>query len=159
MKKTIIVSLAILTTACAGQTPYLGTDYSGGTYKGSQMQQSQTVTTATVKNIRQIKIQDDPGMLAKSSGAGLGALAVFGFAGTSGNPYGLAAGAIAAALAGGAVSTQVANKLYSTTGYELTVQLADGRMTSVSQANIDNITLGDTVFLTRGNDNTLRVYK
>jgi outer membrane lipoprotein SlyB len=159
MKKTIIVSLAILSTACAGQTPYLGTDYSGATYKGTQMQQSQAVTTATVKHIRQIKIQDDPGVLIKSSGSALGALAVLGFAGTSGNPYGLAAGAIVAALAGGAASSQLADKLYSTTGYELTVQLADGRVTSVSQANIDDITLGDKVFLTRGNDNTLRVYK
>jgi outer membrane lipoprotein SlyB len=160
MKKTIIIGLAILSTACAGQSPYLGTDYSGTTYTGKQMQQSQNVMTARVINIRQIKIQDDPGIVGQSAGAGLGALAVLGFAGTSGNPYGLAAGVIAAALGGGAVSKQIANKLYSTEGYEFTVLLKDGRAISVSQANVDNIIVGDTVYLTRANDNnSFKIYK
>ena len=158
MKKTLVVILAFASTACAS-TPYLGTDYSGGTYKGTQMQQSRPVTTAKVLHVREIKIQEDPGTLAKSSGAALGALAVFGIAGTNGNPYALAAGSIVAAMAGGAASTVIANKLYSTTGYEFTVKLEDGRTTAVSQSNVDNINVGDTVFLSRGNDQVLRIYK
>jgi outer membrane lipoprotein SlyB len=159
MKKTLIVGLAIACTACAGKMPYLGNDYSGGTYKGTQMQQSAHVTTAKVLKIREVKVQDDPGVIAKSSGAGLGVLGVFGILGTGGNSYGLAAASIVAALVGGAGTTSLSNKLYATTGYEFTVRLEDGRTTAVTQANVDSINVGDTVYLARGNDQVLRLYK
>lgn len=134
-------------------------DYSGEVYRGNQAQRAQQVTTAQILGIRQITIQDDPGVIGASVGTGLGALAVLGFAGTNGNPYGLAAGAIAAGLLGGSYTNSIAKKMAEHSGFEFTLKLQDGRIITVAQTNIDSMSIGDVVYITQSQDGTLRVYK
>lgn len=160
MKKLLVVPLLLVTTACASQSVYLGNDYSSSTYQGKHVQQSQTVTEGIVRSIRQVKIQDDPGIAAQTAGAGIGALGVIAISnGMASNPYLQGIGVIAAALGGGAVGKQVANKLYETNGYEITIQLKNGQLINLTQADISGFGLGDSVFVSRANDGTIRVYK
>lgn len=163
MKKSIVVAMMFLAaqSSFAGDGMYLGNDYSGSTYSGKQAQRGQEVAIAQVKFVREVLIQDDPGAAATTSGAGIGALGVIAISnGIAANPYLQAIGVIAGALAGGAASNQIANKLYQTKAYEFTLQLNDGRLISVSQMDLADISIGDTVFVTRdGKDGTLRVYK
>lgn len=156
MKNLVIPLLVVsLVAGCAtGPKPYSGT-----VYKGTQAQQSQRVTTGTIVGIRQITIQDDPNITGATVGAGIGALAVLGLAGTGGNPYGLAAGAIAAGLLGGTATDYVAKKVLEQPGFEFTINMKDGRIITVVQTNIDMMGTGDQVYLSQSADGTLRVYK
>ena len=161
MKKltTLVVISALLVTGCASGGGFGAKSYSGAVYKGAQAQRSQQVSTATIVGIRQITIQDDPQVAGATVGAGMGALAVLGLAGTGGNPYGLAAGAIAAGVLGGAATDYVSKKMLEQPGFEFTVRLTDGRIMTVVQTNIDMMAVGDKVYLTQSADGTLRVYK
>lgn len=157
MRKLLIPVLlgVVLASGCATGPK----SYSGSVYKGPQAQRSQQVTTAKIIGIRQITIQDDPSITGASVGAGMGALAALGLAGTGGNPYGLAAGAIAAGVLGGTLTDYVAKKVLEQPGFEFTVKLNDGRIVTVVQTNIDMMAEGDKVYLTQSADGTLRVYK
>lgn len=156
MKKVLITAVLVaLCTGCATGPK----SYSGAVYKGGQAQRSQQVTTGTIIGIRQITIQDDPSVTGATVGAGMGALAVLGLAGTGGNPYGLAAGAIAAGVLGGTATDYIAKKVLEQPGFEFTVKMKDGRITTVVQTNIDMMATGDQVYLTQSADGTLRVYK
>lgn len=166
MKKSLfVIPLLVAIVGCSSTNTskplYLGNDYSSTTYSGKQAQRGQEVATAKVKYIREVLIQDDPGAMATTAGAGIGALGVIAISnGIAANPYLQAIGIITGALAGGAVSNQVANNLYQTKGYEFTLQLNDGRLISVSQMDADNIKVGDMVFVTKDSrDGILRVYK
>lgn len=156
---TFAVISALLVTGCASGGGFGAKSYSGAVYKGAQAQRSQQVSTATIVGIRQITIQDDPQVAGATVGAGMGALAVLGLAGTGGNPYGLAAGAIAAGVLGGAATDYVSKKMLEQPGFEFTVKLNDGRIITVVQTNIDMMAVGDKVYLTQSADGTLRVYK
>ena len=156
---TFVVISALLVTGCASGGGFGAKSYSGAVYKGAQAQRSQQVSTATIVGIRQITIQDDPQVAGATVGAGMGALAVLGLAGTGGNPYGLAAGAIAAGVLGGAATDYVSKKMLEQPGFEFTVRLTDGRIMTVVQTNIDMMAVGDKVYLTQSADGTLRVYK
>lgn len=156
---TFVVISALLVTGCASGGSFGTKSYSGAVYKGAQAQKSQQVTTARIVGIRQITIQDDPQVAGATVGAGMGALAVLGLAGTGGNPYGLAAGAIAAGVLGGAATDYVSKKMLEQPGFEFTVKLNDGRIVTVVQTNIDMMAVGDQVYLTQSADGTLRVYK
>lgn len=134
-------------------------DYSGNVYRGNQAQRAQQVVTAQILGIREIVIQDDPGIVGASVGTGLGALAVLGFAGTNGNPYGLAAGAIAAGVLGGSYTNAIAKKMAEHQAFEFTLKMNNGRVITVAQTNIDSMSVGDTVCITQSSDGTLRVYK
>lgn len=156
MKKLIIPLLVVSLVAGCATGPK---SYSGSVYKGGQAQRSQQVTTGTIIGIRQITIQDDPNITGATVGSAMGALMVLGLAGTNGNPYGLAAGAIAAGVLGGTATDYVAKKVLEQPGFEFTVKLKDGRITTVVQTNIDMMSNGDQVYLTQSADGTLRVYK
>lgn len=156
MKKLLIPAIVVALVAGCATGPK---SYSGAVYKGGQAQRSQQVTTGVIVGIRQITIQDDPNITGASVGAGMGALAVLGLAGTGGNPYGLAAGAIAAGVLGGTATDYIAKKVLEQPGFEFTVKMRDGRITTVVQTNIDMMATGDQVYLTQSADGTLRVYK
>lgn len=155
MKRTIAVLSALL--ICGA--PYAQSNYSGDAYSGNQAQRAQQVTQAQILGIRQVTIKGDPNAIAATAGAGLGALAVLGLAGTNGNPYGLAAGTIVAALLGGNYSNEIAKKMVEFPGFEFTLKLQDGRIITVAQTNIDSMGIGDIVYITQSQDGTLRVYK
>lgn len=155
MKLLVIPFLVASIVGCATGP----NSYSGTVYKGNQAQRSQQVTTGVVVGIRQITIQDDPNITGATVGAGMGALAVLGLAGTGGNPYGLAAGAIAAGVLGGTATDYISKKVLEQPGFEFTIKLKDGRMVTVVQTNIDMMATGDTVYLTKSQDGVLRVYK
>lgn len=155
MKLLVIPFLVASIVGCATGP----NSYSGAVYKGTQAQRSQQVTTGVVVGIRQITIQDDPNITGATVGAGIGALAVLGLAGTGGNPYGLAAGAIAAGVLGGTATDYISKKVLEQPGFEFTIKLKDGRMVTVVQTNIDMMATGDTVYLTKSQDGVLRVYK
>ena len=159
MKRFVIpVVIAILSSACT--TPGLVQQkYSSATYQGNQMQRSASVTSATIVAIRQITIQENKNITGATVGAGMGALAALGLAGTGGNPYGLAAGAIAAGVMGGMATDYAMDQLGKAPGYEFTVQLKDGQMMTIAQSNIDMMAIGDKVFVARSSDGALRVYK
>lgn len=155
MKRTVAVlaALSLITSVAHAQS------YSGDSYNGNQAQRSQQVAQAQILGIRQVTIKGDPSAIAATAGAGLGALAVLGLAGTNGNPYGLAAGTIVAALLGGSYSNEIAKKMVEYPGFEFTLKMSDGRVITVAQTNIDSMGVGDVVYLTQSQDGTLRVYK
>ena len=158
MKKILVVAVALLVTACT--TPGLVQQkYSSSTYQGNQMQRSATVASATIVAIRQITIQENKNITGATVGAGMGALAALGLAGTGGNPYGLAAGAISAGVMGGMATDYAMDQLGKAPGYEFTVRLQDGQMMTIAQSNIDMMAIGDKVFIARSSDGVLRVYK
>lgn len=154
--KRFITSFIVLSLIAGG---VFAQDYSGDSYRGNQAQRAQQVTTAQILGIRQVTIKGDPNVIVGTAGAGLGALAVLGLAGTNGNPYGLAAGTIVAALVGGGYTNEIAKKMVEQPGFEFTLKLNDGRIITVAQSNIDAMGLGDTVYITQSTDGTLRVYK
>ena len=156
MKRYIAPLLLVAALSACATGP---NSYSGSVYKGPQAQRSQQVTTGTIVGIRQITIQDDPNITGATVGAGMGALAVLGLAGTGGNPYGLAAGAIAAGVLGGTATDYISRKVLEQPGFEFTIKMKDGRMITVVQTNIDMMANGDQVYLTKSTDGTLRVYK
>lgn len=156
--KKLAIALTALVCINANADVYLGKDYSGSTYYGNQMQRRNGVVEAEVLHVRPIKIQDEVNVAGATVGAGLGALA-FLEAASNMNAYAQVAGAIASAMLGGVVSKQVANKLYETSGYEITVRARNGQVAAISQADIGDINVGDTVFVASANDGTLRVYR
>jgi len=151
---SIIVSSVIVSGCAVGPKPY-----SGVVYNGPQAQRAQQTSSGTIIAIRQITIQDNPNITGASVGIGMGALAFLGFVGTSANPYGVAAGAIAAGVLGGTVSDYVAKKVLEQPGFEFTIRMKDGKIITVVQTNIDMMATGDQVLLTQSADGTLRVYK
>ena len=159
MKRLIVLAVIVtLLTACT--TPALVQQrYSSSTYQGNQIQRSASVTSATIVAIRQITIQENKNITGATVGTGMGALAVLGLAGTGGNPYGLAAGAIAAGVMGGMATDYAMDQLGKAPGYEFTVQLKDGQMMTIAQSNIDMMGVGDKVYVARSSDGVFRVYK
>lgn len=159
MKRFIIPAvIAIFATACT--TPGLVQQkYSSSTYQGNQMQRSASVTPATIVAIRQITIQENKNITGATVGAGMGALAVLGLAGTGGNPYGLAAGAIAAGVMGGMATDYAMDQLGKAPGYEFTVRLQNNQIMTIAQSDIGMMAIGDKVYVARSGDGVLRVYK
>lgn len=157
MKKLAIAALMFACVSAQADV-YLGKDYSGSTYYGKQMQKRENVVQAEVLHVRPIKIQDEVNYAGQTVGAGLGAIA-FLQAASNMSAYTQVAGAIASAVVGGAISKQVADKLYETSGYEITVRAQNGQIAAISQADIGDINVGDTVFVASANDGTLRIYR
>ena len=150
----VLVGVIFISGCATGPKPY-----SGNVYNGKQVQQSQQVTSGKIINIRQITIQDDPSIAGASVGSAIGALGLLGFAGTGGNVYGMAAGVIAAAVAGGTITDYAQRKILEQQGYEFTIKLNNGKAITVVQTNIDTMATGDVVNITQSTNGTLRVYK
>lgn len=155
MKKTIaaLTTMFIITSVCAQER------YSGDTYYGDQAQRVQAVVEAQVLNIRQIEIKTKPKYGGETIGSIIGGLTAMALAAASANAYTIAAIGVGAGVAGGVYGEEISQRMNTSLGYEFTLRLKNGEVITVAQANIDMIAIGDTVFITKSHDGTIRVYE
>lgn len=149
MKKLILTSLFFICSAVYAE--------SDTWYPSSQVSRVQQVSSAKVINIRQVNVRSDLSGVGKYTGAGIGAVGALGLAG--GSVYGQVVAGIAGAVIGGAIGNEYDKSRASSVAYEMTLQNQNSTMFSIVQPDIDNIKVGDSVYLTTANDGTVRAYK
>lgn len=125
-------------------------------YHSSQVNRVQQVSTATAVSIRPVTIKGDPSGVGKYTGAGIGAIGALGIAG--GSPYGQIVAGIAGAVLGGAIGNEYDKNNVTSHAYEITMRSNSGSMFSIVQPDIDNIQVGDQLYLTAAPDGTIRAY-
>lgn len=133
--------------------------YSGNLYSGEQVQRAQEVTEAQVLSIREVEVQTKPKYSGESIGTVIGGLTALALAAGNSNPYTGAAISVGAGVIGGIYGQEVVTQMNRSMGYEFTLRLRDGRVITITQSNIDMITIGDLVLITKSQDGTLRVYE
>lgn len=148
MKYIIAVFLVICTSFSFAET----------VYSQNQLNKVQQVSSATVMSIRQVTVHGDPSGVGKYSGAGIGAISAFGIAG--GSSYGQVVAGIAAAVLGGAIGNAYDKYSATSQAYEITLQSSkNSSLFSIVQPDLDNIQMGDQVYLTAAQDGTIKVYR
>lgn len=123
------------------------------TYSRQQTQQPLTVYSGTVLKISEIQIQRTPTGLGAVGGGVVGGVVGSTIGGGRGRRLATTAGAVAGAAAGSA--TEKAEGLRP--GFEIEIELDDGRLIVVVQEKDDEFAVGDRVRLLQSPDGTVRV--
>lgn len=147
--KALIVSFLLMTSSLS---------FGDTVYSLNQLNKAQQVSSATVVSIRPVTVQGDPSGVGKYTGAGIGAVGAMGLA--TGSTYGQVVASIAGAVFGGAIGNAYDQYLATSQAYEITMQSSkSSALFSIVQPDLDNIQMGDQVYLTASQDGTIRAYR
>ena len=146
--KKLIWALCLVSNFCFADT----------VYSLNQLNRVQQVSAATVVSIRPVTVKGEPSGVGKYTGAGIGAVSAMGIAG--GSPYGQVVATIAGAVFGGAIGNAYDVQNATSQAYEITMQSGkNSSLFSIVQPDLDNMQIGDQVFLTAAQDGTIRAYR
>ncbi|HUW28174.1 MAG TPA: glycine zipper 2TM domain-containing protein [Sulfuriferula sp.] len=140
--KPLLLGLAIAFSlgGCAGG---LGSS----DYSRSQARTAQEVHMGVVVAVRNVKIEGTKTPIGTGAGAVVGGVAGSELGGGRGSLVGAVVGAVAGGLAGSAIEEGVTRQ----NGLEITVRLDSGRTLAVTQADDEDIRVGDRVRVLSGN--------
>ncbi len=142
---TGIVLLAML-AGCASKT-------SSQVYSRDQAQQQMSVYYGTVLTVSPVKIEGTKSGAGAVAGGVMGGIAGHSVGGGHGQALATAAGAVGGALLGAATEQGVTR----TDGLEITVELDNGELLAIVQADDVMFNVGDRVRIVRGAGGMIRV--
>ncbi len=140
------LALLLVLSGCASKT-------SSQVYSRDQAQQQMAVYYGTVLIVSPVKIEGTKSGAGAVAGGVVGGIAGHSVGGGHGQALATAAGAIGGALLGG-VAEQGATK---TDGLEITVELDNGEILAIVQADDVSFNVGDRVRIVRGAGGMTRV--
>ena len=152
MKKiSIALGFSIITLLSFG----CASSRSGNVYSRDQARTSQSIDLGTVVSINSVQIE------GTKSGAGAvgGSIAGGAVGSTVGSGGGSLIAAVAGAIVGGAAGAATEEKVTRKPGFEITVQLDNGRTIAVVQEADEQYEVGEKVRVLKGPDGTTRVRK
>jgi outer membrane lipoprotein SlyB len=138
LTKTTIVSLAIVATMLSGCVTTNASKTGGSDYRTAETRKAGEVKYGTLMNVRTVSIRENEGVEnrnARSLGAGG---AILGGTLGSGLGDGGVQGALLGVLAGAVAGAVASNSIGEVEGWEVDVQLPDGKIIVVVQAKKDN---------------------
>jgi len=140
------LTLPIFLAGCASSL-------SADAYSRDQARVAQTVQYGTVQSIRTVQIEGTKTPIGTAGGAIVGGILGSTVGGGTGRQLATVGGAIAGGVAGSAVEEGITRQ----PGYEIEVQLDNGRIINVVQAADRQFSPGQRVRVVTGRDGTARV--
>jgi outer membrane lipoprotein SlyB len=141
MKSTIFI--VIIAGALAGALAGCATRESGSVYGKHETGREQTVRSATVESVRQVKIAGSNSQVGTIGGGAVGGIA----GSTVGHGKGSAVGAILGAVGGGVAGSAIENAATAKNGLEITVKLDNGDLRAIVQEADEEFKPGERVRL------------
>lgn len=153
MKMVKVISVTVVLLTSAAVLGGCAASQSGSAYTRTQTRQAQQVQLGTVQSVREVLIEGTKSGAGVATGAIVGGLAGTQIGGGSGRQIATVLGALGGAYAGAAAEEGITRQ----PGYEIVVQLDNGRAIAVTQAADEPFYPGERVRLLTAADGTARV--